>query len=99
MVALSRAKDDILKEVPGCEAEAKKTGDIIEATAGINKTIGQQALDELFQEGSLQRIQGKDRGRPFYYWKPEKTPDESSFDSVAYREVVATETNNSIPVF
>ena len=99
MVALSRAKDEILKVVPGCEAEAKKTGDIIEATAGINKTIGQQALDELFQEGSLQRIQGKDRGRPFFYWKPMPVINESSFDSVTYRERVVTETNNPISVF
>ena len=99
MVALSRAKDDILKEMPGCEAEAKKTGDIIKDAAGVNKTIGQEALDELFEGGAVKRIRGKGRGRPFYYWKPEETPDESSFDSVAYREVVATETNDAIPVF
>ena len=99
MVALSRAKDEILKVVPGCEAEAMKTGDIIEAAAGVNKTIGQQALDELFEEGSLQKIQSKDRGRPFFYWKPMPIISELSFDSVTYREIVVTETNNSIPSF
>ena len=97
-VALSRAKDEILKVAPGCEAEAKKTGDIIEAAAGVNKTIGQQALDELVQEGSLQRVRGKDRGRPFFYWKPMPIINESSFDPVTYREVVVTETNNEISV-
>ena len=99
MVALGRAKDEILKVVPGCEAEAMKTGDIIEAAAGVNKTIGQQALDELFQEGSLHRIQGKERGRPFFYWKPMPIINESSFDSVTYKERVVTETNNPITGF
>ena len=85
--------------MPNCEAQALRTGELITAATGVNKTIGQQALEELYLEERIMRKMSQDRGRPFYYWKPEQAQNESSFDSVAYRKVVATETNNLISSF
>jgi len=69
-VALDKAKEEILKVAPIGEAEALKTGDLITAATGVNKTIGQQALEELSQENLLMRKRSSGRGTPYYYWQP-----------------------------
>ena len=97
-VALDKAKEEIFELVPVSEVNAQRTGDLISAATGVNKTIGQQALEELYLEERVMRKMSQDRGRPFYYWKPEQAQNESSFNSVAYRKVVLTETNNPISV-
>jgi hypothetical protein len=97
-VALDKAKEEIFELVPVSEVNAQRTGDLISAATGVNKTIGQQALEELYLEERIMRKMSQDRGRPFYYWKPEQAQNESSFNSVAYRKVVLTETNNPISV-
>ena len=97
-VALDKAKEEIFEVMPNCEAEAQRTGELITVATGVNKTIGQQALEELYLEERVMRKMSQDRGRPYYYWKPEQTQNELSFDSVAYREMVVTETNDPISV-
>ena len=98
-MALDKAKEEIFKVVPVSESNAQRTGDLITAAAGVNKTIGQQALEELYQENSLMRKMSTERGRPMYYWKPTQSAKELSFDPVAFRELVVTETNDQYQVF
>ena len=93
-VALDKAKEEILKIIPSCEAESLRTGDLIERATGVNKTIGQHALEELYLEKRIIRKMSTDRGRPYYYWQPELSIDDLSFNPVAYRDTVVTEINH-----
>ena len=74
-VALGRAKESILKVIPYAEEEAKQTGEVI-ADAGVKDTVGKQALNELVEEGELQRNVGKGKGSPWLYWKAQPSSSE-----------------------
>jgi hypothetical protein len=74
-VALSRAKENIWEIIPDTEDEAKATGEIL-AAAGTGKTVGQEALNELVEEGELQRKVGQGKGSPWQYWKAQPTSSE-----------------------
>jgi hypothetical protein len=74
-VALGRAKENILKVIPYAEDEAKQTGEVI-AAAGVKDTVGKQALNELVEEGELQRKVGQGKGSPWQYWKAQPTSSE-----------------------
>ena len=98
-VALDKAKEEILKVAPVSEVNAQRTGDLISAATEVNKTIGQQALEDLYRENSLKRKMSSERGRPFYYWIPEATRNGLPFNSVSYSDGVPTETNDRYRFF
>ena len=100
-VAQQYAREAILDAAPDSEDEAKKTSDLIKDAPGVKRTIGQDAIAELFHEGSLIQTGSGKRNDAYRYWKAdlnrespvEPYSEQAEFIRPYIRDEVAAELN------
>jgi hypothetical protein len=69
VIASERAETSILAVVPESEAQATTIGHLCEA-ASVKRTIGQDAVTKLSNEGHLFRVGRGHKGDPYRYYAP-----------------------------